>query len=102
MDAASEGPDPITPGKIVIVYGSGLEGADIFSNGIAAPILYRSAAQIADSRWQNHTQLTGQYSLRESILLDGSDWALEHAQRSSGECLPSCRAEYSHLLRNGR
>ena len=70
VDAASQKTDPLTPGKIVVIYGAGLGpaqlvgnqpddasgggllGADLGGtkvsfNGIAAPILYTSATQVA-------------------------------------------------------
>jgi uncharacterized protein (TIGR03437 family) len=65
-DAASQRADPISPGKIVVVYGAGLGPAQLIQNqasggqfgketggttvsfnGIAAPILYASATQVA-------------------------------------------------------
>jgi uncharacterized protein (TIGR03437 family) len=66
VDAASQRDDPATPGKIVVVYGSGLgpsaliqnqpsngqfgtelAGTRVTFNEIAAPILYTSATQVA-------------------------------------------------------
>jgi trimeric autotransporter adhesin len=66
VDAASQGPSPVSPGKIVAIYGAGigasqliqnqpsngqlsteLGGTTVSFNGIAAPILYTSATQIA-------------------------------------------------------
>ena len=71
VDAASEASAPISPGKIVVVYGSGLgpaaltefqpyeplpfqevaatqlAGTSVSFNGIPAPILYTSATQVA-------------------------------------------------------
>jgi trimeric autotransporter adhesin len=66
VDAASQRPDPISPGKIVIVYGAGLGPASLIQNqlaagqfstevggttvsfnGIAAPVLYASATVVA-------------------------------------------------------
>ena len=66
VDAASQHADPISPGKIVVIYGAGLgpaqliqnqlkngpvgtelSGTTVSVNGIAAPILYTSATQIA-------------------------------------------------------
>lgn len=66
MDAASQRPDPISPGKIVNVYGAGLGPASLIQNqpaggqfstelggttvsfnGIAAPVLYASATSVA-------------------------------------------------------
>jgi uncharacterized protein (TIGR03437 family) len=62
-DAASQRPDPIAPGKLVVLYGSGLgpsqlihanaqsstelAGTVVSFNGIAGPVLYTSAAQVA-------------------------------------------------------
>jgi uncharacterized protein (TIGR03437 family) len=65
-DAASQRANPVSPGKIVVIYGAGLGPSDLvrnqprdnqFSmelagttvsfNGIAAPILYTSATQVA-------------------------------------------------------
>jgi len=62
-DAASQRPDPIAPGKLVVIYGAGLgpsqlihanaesstelAGTVVSFNGIAAPVLYTSAAQVA-------------------------------------------------------
>jgi uncharacterized protein (TIGR03437 family) len=66
VDAASRRPDPISPGKIVVIYGASsgpseliqnqpgngrigteLAGTAVSFNGIAAPILYASATQVA-------------------------------------------------------
>jgi trimeric autotransporter adhesin len=66
VDAASQRADPVSPGKIVVVYGTGLgpsqliqnrssnaqfgtelAGTVVSFNGIAAPILYTSATQVA-------------------------------------------------------
>ena len=66
VDAASQRADPVSPGKIVVIYGAGLgpaqltqnqvsngrfgtqlSGTSVSFNGIAAPILYTSASQIA-------------------------------------------------------
>ncbi len=66
MDAASQRADPVSPGKIVVIYGVGLGpsqlvqgqhangqfgiqlgGTAVSFNGIAAPILYASATQVA-------------------------------------------------------
>ena len=66
FDAASERADPISPGKIIVIYGAGLGppqlvlnqasggqfgtgvgGTVVSFNGIAAPILYASATQVA-------------------------------------------------------
>jgi trimeric autotransporter adhesin len=66
VDAASQQADPISPGKIVVVYGAGmgpsqlvqnqpknsqirteLSGTTVSFNGLAAPILYTSATQVA-------------------------------------------------------
>jgi len=66
VDAASEQANPVSPGKIVVIYGTGLGpaqliqnqpsngqfgtavgGTSVFFNGIAAPILYTSATQVA-------------------------------------------------------
>jgi len=66
VDAASEKAGPISPGKIVVLYGAGLgpaflaqnqpengvytsqlAGTSVYLNGTAAPILYTSAAQAA-------------------------------------------------------
>jgi uncharacterized protein (TIGR03437 family) len=66
VDAASQRADPISPGKIVVIYGAGLgplqliqnqpkngqvstelSGTAVSFNGFAAPILYTSATQIA-------------------------------------------------------
>jgi uncharacterized protein (TIGR03437 family) len=66
VDAASQRADPVSPGKIVVVYGAGLgpyqliqnrssnaqfgtevAGTVVSFNGIAAPILYASATQVA-------------------------------------------------------
>lgn len=65
-DAASQRPDPVAPGKIVVIYGVGLGpsqliqnqanngqlgtiagGTSVYFNGIAAPVLYASATQVA-------------------------------------------------------
>jgi len=65
LDAASEQPEPVSPGKIVVIYGAGLgpaelvrnsavagqvgtelAGTEVFFNGVAAPILYTSGSQI--------------------------------------------------------
>jgi trimeric autotransporter adhesin len=66
IDAASQRADPVSPGKIVVIYGVGLGpfelvqsqpvngqfgaqigGTAVSFNGIAAPILYASATQVA-------------------------------------------------------
>ena len=66
VDAASQRADPVSPGKIVVVYGAGLgpsqliqnrssnaqfgtelAGTVVSFNGIAAPILHASATQVA-------------------------------------------------------
>ena len=66
VDAASQSANPISPGKIVVIYGTGLGptqlvqnqpsnglfgtavgGTAVSFNGIAAPILYTSATQVA-------------------------------------------------------
>jgi uncharacterized protein (TIGR03437 family) len=66
VDAASQTAGPISPGKIVVLYGAGLgpttlmqnqpvngvygnqfAGTTVFFNGLAAPILYTSATQVA-------------------------------------------------------
>jgi uncharacterized protein (TIGR03437 family) len=66
VDAASQSADAISPGKIVVIYGAGLgpaqlvrnrasggvlgaalSGTTVSFNGIAAPILYASATQVA-------------------------------------------------------
>ena len=66
VDAASQRADPVSPGKIVVIHGAGLgpsqlvqsqpsngafstqlSGTTVSFNGIAAPILYTSATQIA-------------------------------------------------------
>ncbi len=64
VDAASQRSDPVSPGKIVVIYGAGLGtaqlvqpssgapgttlgGTTVSFNGIAAPILYTSATQVA-------------------------------------------------------
>ncbi len=66
LDAATETEGPVAPGKIVVIYGSGMGpaqltiasplngvfgteagGTTVYFNGIPAPILYSSAAQIA-------------------------------------------------------
>jgi uncharacterized protein (TIGR03437 family) len=66
VDAASQTVGPVSPGKIVVLYGAGLgpatltqnaqvnglysnqlAGTTVAFNGIAAPILYTSAAQVA-------------------------------------------------------
>jgi uncharacterized protein (TIGR03437 family) len=66
VDAASQRADPVSPGKIVVVYGAGLgpsqliqnrssnaqfgtelAGTVVSFNGIAAPILYAFSAQVA-------------------------------------------------------
>ena len=66
VDAASQHADPVSPGKIVVLYGAGLgpptliqnqpkdgqfgtelSGTAVSFNGIAAPILYTSSTQIA-------------------------------------------------------
>jgi uncharacterized protein (TIGR03437 family) len=65
VDAASQRPDPLTPGKVVTIYGFGLgpsqltqnqpnggifgtqlNGTSVTLNGIAAPILYTSSTQV--------------------------------------------------------
>jgi len=66
VDAASQRDDPVSPGKIVVLYGTGLGPSQLIQNqpsngvlgtalgatavsfnGIAAPILYTSATQVA-------------------------------------------------------
>jgi uncharacterized protein (TIGR03437 family) len=66
VDAASQHADPVSPGKIVVIYGAGLgpsqlvqtqakngligtelSGTTVSFNGLAAPILYTSATQVA-------------------------------------------------------
>jgi len=66
VDAASERPDPVSPGKIVVIYGTGLGpaqliqnqpmngrygtnlgGTSVSFNGIPASLLYASATQVA-------------------------------------------------------
>ncbi len=66
VDAASQHADPLSPGKIVVIYGDGLGppqlirnqpndgqfgtgvgGTTVSFNGIAAPILYSSSTQVA-------------------------------------------------------
>lgn len=66
VDAASQSAGPISPGKIVVLYGLGLgpaallqnqpdnglyssqlAGTIVYFNGIAAPVLYTSATQVA-------------------------------------------------------
>jgi uncharacterized protein (TIGR03437 family) len=66
VDAASQSTSPISPGKIVVIYGGGLGAAELIRNqpsngqfgsgvggtvvsfnGIAAPVLYASATQVA-------------------------------------------------------
>jgi len=56
VDAASQRADPVSPGKIVVLYGTGLgpsqlsaepAGTAVSFNGIAAAVLYASATQIA-------------------------------------------------------
>ncbi|HYA18038.1 MAG TPA: IPT/TIG domain-containing protein [Bryobacteraceae bacterium] len=66
VDAATEATGPVSPGKIVVIYGSGMGpaqlatasplngvfdaevgGTAVYFNGIPAPILYSSATQIA-------------------------------------------------------
>ena len=66
VDAASQHADPVSPGKIVVIYGAGLgpsqliqnqpkngqvgtelSGTTVSFNGFAAPILYTSATQVA-------------------------------------------------------
>jgi len=57
VDAASQRADAVSPGKIVVLYGVGLGpsqliqnqpgGTTVSFNGIAAPILYTSATQVA-------------------------------------------------------
>ncbi len=70
VDAASQGPDPVTPGKIVVIYGAGLGpaslaqnqpgtlpggvgfgsaagGTTVTFNSVSAPVLYASATQVA-------------------------------------------------------
>jgi uncharacterized protein (TIGR03437 family) len=69
VDAASQGPDPVTPGKIVVIYGTGLGpaslaqnqpgtlpggvgfgsavgGTTVTFNSVSAPVLYASATQV--------------------------------------------------------
>jgi uncharacterized protein (TIGR03437 family) len=66
VDAASQRPDPVSPGKIMVIYGAGLgpstlvqnqpsngqfgtelSGTRVSFNGLAAAILYTSATQVA-------------------------------------------------------
>jgi uncharacterized protein (TIGR03437 family) len=66
VDAASERQEPLSPGKIVVIYGAGLgpvglvqnqasngqfstevAGTKVFVNGVAAPVLYTSSMQVA-------------------------------------------------------
>jgi uncharacterized protein (TIGR03437 family) len=57
VDAASQRVGPVAPGTIVVIYGAGLgparltrepnAGTKVSFNGIAAPILYASATQVA-------------------------------------------------------
>jgi uncharacterized protein (TIGR03437 family) len=66
VDAASQHADPVSPGKIVVIYGAGLgpsqliqnqpkdgqisaelSGTSVSFNGLAAPVLYTSATQVA-------------------------------------------------------
>ncbi len=47
VDAASEQPGPVSPGKIVAIYGSGLAGATVSFNGLPAIVLYSSATQLS-------------------------------------------------------
>ncbi len=66
VDAASERPGPVSPGKIVVIYGAGLGptqliqnqpangqigtslgGTTVSFNGIAAPVLYASSMKVA-------------------------------------------------------
>jgi hypothetical protein len=66
VDAASEGAVPVSPGKIVVIYGGGLgppqlaqnqpanglfgtqlAGTTIYFDGIPAPLIYTSANQVA-------------------------------------------------------
>jgi hypothetical protein len=57
VDAASQRADPVSPGKIVVLYGAGLgpsqlsappeTGMTVTFHGIAATILYASATQVA-------------------------------------------------------
>jgi trimeric autotransporter adhesin len=66
VDAASQTANPISPGKIVVIYGAGLgpeqlvqnqpgngrfgtavDGTGVSFNGIAAPVLYTSTRQVA-------------------------------------------------------
>ena len=66
VDAASQHADPVSPGKVVVIYGAGLgpsqliqnqsrnglvgaelSGTMVSFNGVAAPILYTSATQVA-------------------------------------------------------
>ena len=66
VDAASQSAGPVSPGKIVVLYGGGLgpatlvqnqpengvytsqlAGTSVYFNGIAAPILYTSSTQVA-------------------------------------------------------
>jgi uncharacterized protein (TIGR03437 family) len=66
VDAASQHADPVSPGKIVVIYGAGLgpsqlirnqpkngqistelSGTTVSFNGLVAPILYSSAIQVA-------------------------------------------------------
>jgi uncharacterized protein (TIGR03437 family) len=57
VDAASQRAGPVSPGKIVVIYGAGLgpaqltkdqnAGTKVMFNGVAASILYASATQVA-------------------------------------------------------
>jgi uncharacterized protein (TIGR03437 family) len=51
VDAATQRPDPVAPGKIVVIYGTGFgtspAGDTVAFNGIAATLLYISPTQIA-------------------------------------------------------
>jgi uncharacterized protein (TIGR03437 family) len=47
VDAASEQPGPVSPGKIVAIYGSGLAGATVSFSGVPAIVLYSSATQLS-------------------------------------------------------
>jgi uncharacterized protein (TIGR03437 family) len=49
VDAASQRADPVSPGKIVVIYGqfgTDFGGTAVSFNGIAAPVLYASATQV--------------------------------------------------------
>ena len=45
VDGASELPGPVSPGKIVVIYGGGF-GSTVAVNGVAAPVFYESSTQV--------------------------------------------------------